>query len=73
VLVNSDTTQIAGTPAYRPLRESPRGRETTTASSDPAGNGGFLHLEENANATAGQGDEASYSWSAPPGTSILTV
>ena len=44
-----------------------------TAYGDPAGNGGFLRLEENTTGTAGDGDEASYSWYAPPNTSIAAV
>ncbi len=44
-----------------------------TAYGDPAGTGGFLRLEENATGTAGNTDEASYSWWAPPGTSIAAV
>ncbi len=44
-----------------------------TAYGDPAGTGGFLRLEENTTGTAGNSDEASYSWWAPPGTSIAAV
>lgn len=44
-----------------------------TAYGDPAGTGGFLRLEENTTGTAGDTDEASYSWWAPPGTSIAAV
>ncbi len=44
-----------------------------TAYGDPAGTGGFLRLEENTTGTAGNTDEASYSWWAPPGTSIAAV
>lgn len=44
-----------------------------TAYGDPAGTGGFLRLEENTTGTAGNTDEASYSWSAPAGTSIAAV
>lgn len=42
-----------------------------TAYSDPAGDGGFLRLEENTGGTAGLYDSASMSWYAPAGTSIL--
>jgi hypothetical protein len=44
-----------------------------TAYGDPAGTGGFLRLEENTTGTAGNTDEASYSWWAPSGTSIAAV
>jgi hypothetical protein len=44
-----------------------------TAYGDPAGTGGFLRLEENTTGTAGNTDEASYSWWAPPGTSIAAL
>jgi hypothetical protein len=44
-----------------------------TAYGDPAGTGGFLRLEENTAGTAGNTDEASYSWWAPSGTSIAAV
>ncbi len=44
-----------------------------TAYGDPAGTGGFLRLEENTTGTAGNGDEASYSWWPPAGTSIAAV
>jgi hypothetical protein len=44
-----------------------------TAYGDPAGTGGFLRLQENTTGTAGNTDEASYSWWAPPGTSIAAV
>lgn len=44
-----------------------------TAYGDPAGEGGFLRLEENTTGTAGNTDEASYSWWAPAGTSIAAV
>ena len=44
-----------------------------TAYSDPPGDGGWLRLEENTNGTAGNTDEASYSWSAPAGTSIAAL
>lgn len=44
-----------------------------TAYGDPAGTGGFLRLEENATGMANETDEASYSWWAPPGTSIAAV
>jgi hypothetical protein len=44
-----------------------------TAYGDPAGTGGFLRLEENTTGTAGNTDEASYSWWAPPGISIAAV
>ena len=44
-----------------------------TAYGDPAGTGGFLRLEENTTGTAGNTDEASYSWWPPAGTSIAAV
>ena len=44
-----------------------------TAYGDPAGTGGFLRLEENTTGTAGNTDEASYSWWPPSGTSIAAV
>ena len=44
-----------------------------TAYGDPAGTGGFLRLEENTTGTAGNNDEASYSWWPPSGTSIAAV
>ena len=44
-----------------------------TAYGDPAGTGGFLRLEENTTGTAGNTDEASYSWWPPVGTSIAAV
>ena len=44
-----------------------------TAYGDPAGTGGFLRLEENTTGTAGNTDEASYSWWAPSGVSIAAV
>ena len=44
-----------------------------TAYGDPAGTGGFLRLEENTTGTAGNTDDASYSWWPPAGTSIAAV
>jgi len=44
-----------------------------TAYGDPAGTGGFLRLEENTTGTAGNTDEASYSWWPPSGVSIAAV